>query len=225
MYRRAASLWVPVLVGFGYLAWAYGSINLRSGCAGGAGFVDDSDLFDGACGGGGLIGLFWIGVFASSACCFVAIGGCRGQTLFGTRREPIHGELIGDIHVANCPRNRISLPDHPIDQPGFARREKAPSSDPVGHLLPLREKDSSGCRRLIAVAKRMPSLLPLVGERAATAADEGDSPHTNANFYRAFGAGPLPGALGDRTSPKRAPHGCRSWRPPGARARPRTQHG
>lgn len=30
VYRHAASLWVPALVGFGFLAWAYGSINLRS---------------------------------------------------------------------------------------------------------------------------------------------------------------------------------------------------
>lgn len=30
LYRRTASLWVPALLGFGYLAWAYGTINLRS---------------------------------------------------------------------------------------------------------------------------------------------------------------------------------------------------
>lgn len=38
-YRRVASLWVPALLGFGYLAWAYGTINLRSDAQAGLGLL------------------------------------------------------------------------------------------------------------------------------------------------------------------------------------------
>ncbi len=38
-YRRLASLWVPALLGFGYLAWAYGTINLRSDAQAGLGLL------------------------------------------------------------------------------------------------------------------------------------------------------------------------------------------
>ncbi|MDG2525590.1 hypothetical protein P6166_09510 [Stenotrophomonas sp. HITSZ_GD] len=30
LYRRMSSLWIPALLGYGFLAWVYGSINLRA---------------------------------------------------------------------------------------------------------------------------------------------------------------------------------------------------
>ena len=57
-YRRAASLWVPVLVGFGYLAWAYGSMNLRSDAQAGLGLLMIPIYSLVPVVGGGLIGLF-----------------------------------------------------------------------------------------------------------------------------------------------------------------------
>ncbi|HVJ36474.1 MAG TPA: hypothetical protein VM687_01580 [Stenotrophomonas sp.] len=57
-YRRAASLWVPALMGFGFLAWAYGSINLRSDAQAGLGLLMIPIYSVVPVVVGGLIGLF-----------------------------------------------------------------------------------------------------------------------------------------------------------------------
>lgn len=59
VYRRAASLWIPAVMGFGLLAWAYGSLDLRADAQASLGllFVPIYSLLPIVV--GGLIGLLW----------------------------------------------------------------------------------------------------------------------------------------------------------------------
>ena len=95
------------------------------------------------------------------------------------------------------------------------KRKKHPHPALSGHLLP---QAGEGQHALLAIHCSLQNACrpsPAGGEGVATATDEGTLPTQIRSSLGRSGPGPCPGALGDRTSPKRAPHGCRSWRPPG----------